>query len=212
MFIISLRKSVIVTYLGIVFGIISMAFAYTKTGIAGVSYLSLTLIFLILAGLCDMFDGKIARKLNNTKEEKEFGIQIDSLADTVNFVILPVVLMMSLGMTSPIDICVYILFTICGISRLAVFNCNANLDEPVKVYTGLPVTSVAIIYPIWGLLHGIIPDNIYEIISIIITFIIAVLFISKIKIPKFKKLAYIILPIIGLIVSILLVVKKCIMI
>ena len=200
MFIISLKKSVILTYLGVIFGIISMTFAFTKVAFAEINYLSYSLVFLILAGICDMFDGKVARKCKRTKEEKEFGIQIDSLADTVNFVVLPVVLMLSLGMTSFIDICVYILFIICGISRLAVFNCNANLDEPVKEYTGLPVTSTAIVYPLLGLVHGFVPNNIFEILSIIITFIVAVLFISKIKIPKFKKWAYIILPIIAVIV------------
>ena len=35
---------------------------------------------LALSGLCDMFDGKIARtKKNRTEDEKKFGIQIDSL-------------------------------------------------------------------------------------------------------------------------------------
>lgn len=208
MFIISLKKSVIITYLGIIFGITSMAFAFTKASVFGIDYYSFSLIFLILAGICDMFDGKIARMCQRTKEEKEFGIQIDSLADTVNFVILPIILMFSLGMTTIIDIISYILLTICGISRLAVFNCNANLDEPVKSYTGLPVTSVAIIYPILGLLHGIIPMNVFRIISVITTYIVAILFIAKIKIPKFKKLAYIIMPIIAIIVSILLLVVK----
>ena len=213
MFIISLKKSVILTYLGVIFGIISMTFAFTKVAFAEINYLSYSLVFLILAGICDMFDGKVARKCKRNIEEKEFGIQIDSLADTVNFVVLPVVLMLSLGMTSLIDICVYILFIICGISRLAVFNCNANLDEPVKEYTGLPVTSTAIVYPLLGLAHGLIQNNIFEILSIITTFIVAVLFISKIKIRKFKKWAYIILPIIAVIVIILLlVVKRCIMI
>ncbi len=208
MFIISLKKSVIVTYLGIIFGVISMALAVTQLAVCDEKNISYTLIFLILAGLCDLFDGKIARMCERSNEEKEFGIQIDSLADTVNFVVLPVVIMLSLGMNSPIDVAVFALYVICGVSRLAVFNCNANLDEPVKFYTGLPVTSSAIIYPILGLLYGIIPNNIYEIISVLITFVVAVLFISKIKVHKFKKKAFIILPIIGLIVSILLVVIK----
>ena len=210
MFIISIKKSVVTTYLAVVFGIIAMSLIT----IAGKEYFNYALIFLILSGICDMFDGKIARMCKNrTKEEKEFGIQIDSLADTVNFVVLPVVIMLSLGMNSIIDILVYIIFIICGISRLAVFNCNANLDEPVKFYTGLPVTSTAIVYPLLGLIHRFVSNQVFEIMCITISFIVAILFISKIKIPKFKKWAYIILPIIGIIVSILLlVVKKCIMI
>ena len=46
---------------------------------------------LALSGLCDMFDGKIARtKKNRTDDEKNFGIQIDSLCDVVCFGIFPV--------------------------------------------------------------------------------------------------------------------------
>ncbi len=44
-------------------------------------------------GLCDMFDGKIARTKERTERRKKcFGIQIDSLADIVCFGILPIVL------------------------------------------------------------------------------------------------------------------------
>ena len=153
MFIINLKKSVLVTYLGIIFGIISMNFAFTKMAFAEVNYIRYSLIFLILSGICDMFDGKVARMCKRTQEEKEFGIQIDSLADTVNFLVLPVVIMLSLEMTSILDVCAYIVFIICGISRLGVFNCNANADGPVKYYTGLPVTSTSIIFPAFYLLR-----------------------------------------------------------
>ncbi len=115
MFIIKLHKSVLITYLGVIFGVISMYFAFSKMAFAEVSYLRYSLIFLILAGVCDMFDGKVARMCKRTEAEKEFGIQIDSLADTVNFVVLPVVIMLSLGMYSILDIVVYTIFILCGI-------------------------------------------------------------------------------------------------
>ena len=209
MFFISLKKSVIATYLGVVFGVLSMAFAFSKIAFAEVDYIRYSLILLILAGICDMFDGKIARMCKRTEEEKEFGIQIDSLADTVNFVVLPVVIMLSLGMTSIFDIVIYVLFVICGISRLGAFNCKANANGPVEYYTGLPVTSTAIIYPLLGMLHGKISEYMFSMIYIIATLIIAVLFIIKIKIPKFKKnIYYIILPIFAIILCILLLVVK----
>ena len=204
MFIIKLHKSVIVTYLGVIFAVLSMYFAFTRMAFVEGSYLRLSLIFLVLSGICDMFDGKVARMCKRTQEEKEFGIQIDSLADTVNFVVLPVIIMISLGMTSVIDIIIYMLLILCGISRLAYFNVNASLDNPVKYYNGLPVTSTAIIYPVLGLLHGHIPENTFCLIYIIATLITAILFIAKIKIPKLKGSAYIIVPILAIILSILL--------
>ena len=208
MFIIKLHKSVLITYLGVIFGVISMYFAFSKMAFAEVSYLRYSLIFLILAGVCDMFDGKVARMCKRSEEEKEFGIQIDSLADTVNFVVLPVVIMLSLGMYSIIDIIIYAIFILCGISRLGFFNINATSDSPVKYYSGLPVTTTAIIYPVLGMLRGIVPENIFETIYISATLLTAFLFVFKFKVPKFKGWFYIIIPVLALIGIILLLVIK----
>ena len=49
-------------------------------------HLDLAVLCLALSGLCDMFDGKIARtKKDRTEIEKRFGIQIDSLCDIVSW-------------------------------------------------------------------------------------------------------------------------------
>lgn len=208
MFIVKINKSVLVTYLGIIFAIIAMYFSFTKIAFAEINYLRYSLVFLILAGICDMFDGKIARMCKRTTEEKEFGIQLDSLADTVNFLCLPVIIMLSLGMNTVFDVIVYCLFILCGISRLGYFNVNASLDNPVKFYSGLPVTSTAIIYPLVGLLHGQIPIHIFQTILIIATIITAMLFVLKVKVPKFKGTAYIIIPILAILLSVILLVIK----
>ena len=208
MFIVKINKSVLVTYLGIIFAIIAMYFSFTKIAFAEINYLRYSLVFLILAGICDMFDGKVARMCKRTNEEKEFGIQLDSLADTVNFLCLPVIIMLSLGMNTVFDVIVYCLFILCGVSRLGYFNVNANLDNPVKFYSGLPVTSTAIIYPLVGLLHGQIPIHIFQTVLIIATIITAMLFVLKVKVPKFKGTAYIIIPILAILLSVILLVIK----
>ena len=208
MFIVKINKSVLVTYLGIIFAIIAMYFSFTKIAFAEINYLRYSLVFLILAGICDMFDGKVARMCKRTNEEKEFGIQLDSLADTVNFLCLPVIIMLSLGMNTVFDVIVYCLFILCGISRLGYFNVNASLDNPVKFYSGLPVTSTAIIYPLVGLLHGQIPIHIFQTVLIIATIITAMLFVLKVKVPKFKGTAYIIIPILAILLSVILLVIK----
>ena len=208
MFISKFNKSNLITYLGCVAGIISMYFAFSKMAFADIPYLKYSLAFLIIAGVCDMFDGKFARMCKRNDKEKELGIQLDSLADTVNFLCLPVVIMMSLGMCELLHIVVYTLFVICGITRLAHFNTIADANNPVKYYNGLPVTSVAIIYPILGLLHGIINNNTFNIVYLLATFIISILFVLKIKIPKLKGKAYIIIPILASILVILLLVLR----
>ena len=56
------------------------------------------IVCLAISGLCDMFDGKIARtKKDRTYDEKLFGVQIDSLCDVVCFGAFPVILCYVLG-------------------------------------------------------------------------------------------------------------------
>lgn len=208
MFIVNVKKSTIITYLGVIFAVTSMYFAFTKIAFSEIGYLRFSLIFLMFSGICDMFDGKVARACKRTKEEKEFGVQLDSLADTVNFVVLPVIIMLSLGLTTIIDVMIYAFFIMCGISRLGYFNINANLDKPVKEYTGLPVTSTAVIYPVLGILHGIIPENIFCAMYLAMTIIVGLLFITNIKIPKLKGIAYVIIPILAIILTVLLLVIR----
>ncbi len=208
MFIIKIKKSVLITCLGVIFGVLSMYFAFSKIAFLEVSYVRYSLIFLLLAGICDMFDGKVARMCKRNEYDKQFGIQIDSLADTVSFVCLPVVIMLSLGMDTIISIIGFVLFILCGVLRLAHFNVIAVTDEPVKYYSGLPVTTTAFIFPILGLFHGVISESNFETIYLVATYIIAFLFILNIKVPKLKGKAYVIVPIISIILVILLLVIR----
>ena len=77
------------------------------------------ILCLALSGLCDMFDGKIARtKKNRTEDEKKFGIQIDSLCDMVCFGAFPILLAYSLGMRGPIGIVILAWYGMNGVVRL----------------------------------------------------------------------------------------------
>ena len=78
--------TVILTYL-------SLLSAVTGIGLAVARHPLLAILCLMFSGLCDMFDGRVARtKKNRTAEQKGFGIQIDSLCDIVAFGILPAVI------------------------------------------------------------------------------------------------------------------------
>lgn len=77
--------TVVVTYISLVSSILGMFCAIDGR-------LTLAVSCLAFSGLCDMFDGKIARtKKNRTDDEKSFGIQIDSLCDIVCFGIFPII-------------------------------------------------------------------------------------------------------------------------
>ena len=63
----------------------------------------MALLCLMFAGFCDMFDGKIASTMKRTKQEKRFGIQIDSLSDLICFGALPALIVFHLSINISID-------------------------------------------------------------------------------------------------------------
>ncbi len=197
MFITKFSKANCITFLSIIFGIIAIYFSVSYDFMVDEKYFKYALICLMCAGICDMFDGKVARACKRTEEDINFGIQLDSMADTVNFLCVPVVIMLSLGMNNIVDILAFITLIVCGISRLCYFNIIAS-KETVKYYTGLPVTTTAIFFPLIGLLYGIIDSNTLTTIYLIMTFLIAFLFVFKIRIQKLKGVAYIIVPVLAL--------------
>ena len=100
---------------------------------------------LALSGLCDMFDGKIARtKKNRTDDEKNFGIQIDSLCDVVCFGIFPAMICYCLGVNTPAGIGALIFYSVASVIRLAYFNVSEakrqnETSENRQYYQGLPI-------------------------------------------------------------------------
>ncbi len=139
--------TVILTY-------ISFASAISGIFCAMSSHLQWAVFFLAFSGLCDMFDGKIARtKKNRTADEKSFGIQIDSLCDIVCFGALPIVICYKIGMNHIYSIIILILYGLAGLIRLAYFNVmeekrQNETDDARKYYQGLPITSMAMALPI----------------------------------------------------------------
>ena len=193
------NKSVIMTYIGL---------GFSTLGI----YLSLqgeilyALSCLIVAGICDLLDGAIARKCKRTEQEKEFGIQLDSLVDVYSFIAFPIIIYLSMGLNNWYNIPIYIIFGICGVARLAYFNITldeTNKDKAVKYYSGLPVTFTALIIPLIYLISYIIPISIHTIYFTLIMFIVSMLNVLNIKIKKPTLKVYPVFIILAIIVLIL---------
>lgn len=150
-----------------------------------------------------MFDGKIARTCKDRSDkEKDFGVQLDSLADTVAFVVLPVLISLEMGHIDPLSITICVLYVMAGVCRLGYFNvlvANTNTDQPVPNYTGLPVTSAAIIFPTLWLVFRLLPKCPTLYIYDGIMFLTALLFVSRIKIRKPKGIAYYIFTVVAVI-------------
>jgi CDP-diacylglycerol--serine O-phosphatidyltransferase len=94
-------------------------------------------LFIILAGICDMLDGRIARATNATSK---FGLEYDSLSDLVSFGLAPALLMYNWALV-PVSRgwLIAALFVLCTALRLARFNVGAQEKYSVW-YQGMPST------------------------------------------------------------------------
>lgn len=192
------NKSVILSYIGLLSTTIGIYLVFKNQ-------ISYAFACLVISGICDMFDGTIARRCKRTKEEIEFGIQLDSLIDTYSFGAFPIIIFYGMGLTQPYHIIIYFIYGMFAVARLANFNLSAT-NTPKKYYTGLPVTSSSIIFPAFYLLSRILNTNIFNTIYTMIILIVAILFVLKIKVIKPKNKALILLLILGIIGTIILVI------
>lgn len=112
--------TVVLTYVSLMVSIGGMMFAVN-------GHLHLGVMCLAISGLCDMFDGKIARtKKNRTEVEKRFGIQIDSLSDIVCFGVAPAVLCYCFGMRGVIGVAILMFLCTCRSDPSCVVQCDGR--------------------------------------------------------------------------------------
>jgi len=119
-----------------------------------------------IGGAFDIFDGKIARKY---KLSNEFGVQLDSFADFLSFVLVPVFLIFQAIYATSLDgvalllaAIVSIYYVISGLRRLIHFNIHTDAGEVDKYFTGVPTPLGAI------LLWLVYLSNAYEILPALI--------------------------------------------
>lgn len=207
--------TVILTYLSMASG--SIGIIITMTGI-GHPYFGT--LFLMISGLLDAFDGRVARtKKNRSEFEKNFGVQIDSLSDLICFGILPASIGMALlrksgrftevvrgdwvneekKITVAIMLAVAVFYILTALIRLAYFNATekerkeAAKETGVEYFTGLPVTSAALVFPLTLIIHWFSKGDL-TLIYFCMMFLLAILFIGDFKLskPNKKQLAAII--------------------
>ena len=138
--------TVILTYIGFLSGFAGILRAFG-------GHLTAAVLCLVGAGVCDVFDGKVAStKKDRSRSEKRFGIQIDSLSDLICFGVLPAVIVYALG-GRKLRVLACALYVLAALIRLAWFNVDEESRQDFdtgrrKVYLGLPVTSAAAILPL----------------------------------------------------------------
>jgi len=145
-------------------------------------------ILLFIALLLDGLDGRVARLTNSTSK---FGVEFDSLADIVSFGVAPAMMLFFYAgadygkfgaMTSA-------MFVILGAIRLARFNITTSDNEP-NIFIGLPIPTAAISLVIWIMFFNDYQLKEYATFLLIIALILAVLMVSNIRYPSFKKMDF----------------------
>lgn len=188
--------TVVLTYLSLVSGTVGIMVSLSDVG-----HPFLGAFFLLFCGLCDAFDGKVARtKKDRTSSQKKFGIQIDSLSDLVAFGVLPASIGAAMFRRLSLEnehmprsytvliFAVFAFYVLAAMIRLAYFNVleeerQSSSEGERQSYVGLPVTSASIIFPLVLVVHYILPADITPIYFAVMLFVGA-LFVSKIKVTK----------------------------
>lgn len=159
---------------------------------------------LLVAGVCDMFDGMVAStKTDRSASEKNFGIQIDSLSDLISFGVMPGIFVYMITERITAVGVISALFTLCALIRLAYFNILEEERQKVettcrKSYLGVPVTTIALILPAAYLVYG---SGAWEQVMLfpVVLFVTAVGFIIPVHIKKAETLGKILMILIGLV-------------
>lgn len=200
--------TVILTYLSLISA--GLGIVISLNG-AGHPYIGV--LFLLLCGLFDAFDGRVARtKKDRTPLESRFGIQIDSLTDVIAFGVLPACIGMAMldhsssyallkerlnseflsAVIFAFLVTLLALYMLSAMIRLAWFNVTEEerqtRESGARTYfTGLPVTSAALIFPTVMLLQYLTSTDITPV-YFTVAMITAVLFLGKFQLrkPSFK--------------------------
>ncbi|HET7798361.1 MAG TPA: CDP-diacylglycerol--serine O-phosphatidyltransferase [Nevskia sp.] len=182
-----------VTLLSIACGFGSIVISVDNAPVGDPSDYRLAAILLVLAGVFDALDGFVARATNT---QSAFGVQLDSIADVMNFGCAPGLLLYcygfaELGAAHPTLVrmggLACFVFVACGALRLARFNVMVGKTDP-RYFVGMPITAgaacVASVVVAW-------PDPVADMAGafLVMLLMIAVgtLMVSTIRFPSSKQ-------------------------
>jgi len=135
-----LHASNLLTYVSLLAGLSAMIAAsrYHNKSIAGMG--------MALIVVLDTFDGRFARRFVRTQAEREFGVQLDSLADAVNSGVVPIAVMLGLlpamsKTAAGVWIAAAFVYLLGVVTRLGFYNLT---HEEGKFFVGLPAPVAAL--------------------------------------------------------------------
>jgi len=182
-----------VTLLSIACGFGSIVISVDNAPVGDPSDYRLAAILLVLAGVFDALDGFVARATNT---QSAFGVQLDSIADVMNFGCAPGLLLYcygfaQMGAAHPTLVrmggLACFVFVACGALRLARFNVMVGKTDP-RYFVGMPITAgaacVASVVVAW-------PDPVADMagafLVMLLMVVVGTLMVSTIRFPSSKQ-------------------------
>ena len=175
----------IFTLVGVCIGLSSIKFAFDGN-------FQISVIAIIVAGIIDGLDGRIARLIKGTSK---VGKELDSLTDVISFGVAPAFIMYfwKLNELGRVGWFICLIYIVAVALRLARFNVN-SLDEPSwknNFFEGVPSPAggILVLLPLFFSFSELNFINInYNLLVPIIFVTISLLLISKIPTYSFKKI------------------------
>ena len=140
---------------------------------------------IIIAGVLDSLDGRIARLTNSTSE---FGKELDTLSDFLSFGLAPALVLYSWSFRDlgRLGWLLSLLLPVAGAMRLARFNVQSDkIDKKFFVGLPIPAAAAAAVLPLFYLPKDGLPDTL-KVAALVYVVSLAWLMVSKVKYRSFK--------------------------
>lgn len=145
----ALRTSTLAKFLPNAVTLTAMCFGLSSIRFAQCNEWEYAVLCILVSALLDMFDGKIARFLD---QSSSFGLELDSLSDLVCFGVAPsiVLYLSTMQQIGKIGWGICMFYTICCALRLARFNISRTDSDRIsdldrKYFVGIPAPAGAIV-------------------------------------------------------------------
>lgn len=135
-----------ITAMALCFGLTGVRYAMSAAGLGPIGHWEIALACIVLAGVLDGLDGRIARLL---RAQSRFGAELDSLSDNIAFGVAPALILYlwSLSAAPKFGWIAALALAVCCALRLARFNARIDVeDQPHKsagFNTGVPAPAGA---------------------------------------------------------------------
>ena len=175
----------ILTLIGVCIGLTSIKFAFDGK-------FELSIIAVIVAGIIDGLDGRIARLIKGTSK---VGKELDSLTDVISFGVAPAFIMYfwSMSEIGRLGWLISIIYVVCVALRLARFNVNSEAEPSWRdnFFEGIPSPAggILVLMPLiysFSEIQFFKPN--YQVIVPILFIFVSILLISKIPTYSLKKI------------------------